>query len=325
MGLESFKLADLSGNGAKAEQFRAALKRDHVAIVELPSCHRPAIANMWSYAEDFFHLPKSTRETMGPLFEPEYSERHLGQGRLTGFTQKAFNDCLDTRLRRCSSSSGAAMRGDLEILPRELEESLPGATQAMLEAERVLFDLGLSALRIVCEELNADPLLGMPVTPEGICSSSEDLSEGATSATVHRLVRYAAAGGLQGIQRVLGSVRAGGSFTSDVDGDPSIPKADLAFPAHTDGTWFTIIPCAAQPGLEVRAASGWVPLEEHARHGLDVAVLSGEYLQGLSRREYLAASHRVVRPKEGDPARLSAPLLMRAAPEYRDMCKNAGR
>jgi hypothetical protein len=209
MGLESFKLADLSGNGAKAEQFRAALKRDHVAIVELPSCHRPAIANMWSYAEDFFHLPKSTRETMGPLFEPEYSERHLGQGRLTGFTQKAFNDCLDTRLRRCSSSSGAAMRGDLEILPRELEESLPGATQAMLEAQRVLFDLGLSALRIVCEELNADPLLGMPVTPEGICSSSEDLSEGATSATVHRLVRYAAAGGLQGIQRVIGRLRPG--------------------------------------------------------------------------------------------------------------------
>jgi isopenicillin N synthase-like dioxygenase len=98
---------------------------------------------------------------------------------------------------------------------------------------------------------------------------------------------------------------------------------NLAFPAHTDGTWFTVIPCAAQPGLEVRVASGWVGLETHARHGVDVAVLSGEFLQSFTQWDYPAASHRVLRSRVGDPARFSAPMLMRASASYRQSCKQA--
>ena len=48
--------------------------------------------------------------------------------------------------------------------------------------------------------------------------------------------------------------------------------------------------------------------------GVDVAVLSGEFLQLLSDGLFPAALHRVVRPAAGLKGRLSAPLLLRASP-----------
>jgi len=310
-GLESFKQGDLAKTGAHSRRFCSALKRDHAAIVELPVCNRLEIAAMWTYAANFFALPAAAKNAMGPLDEPEFSEKHLGQPRLLGFTQMSGNDCLDTRLRRCAPPSAAA-RGDIEVLPRELEADLPGATMVLVDAQRVLFDLGMTALRVVTDDSLGERLAQLDSTAQTICCCSSSLPEGATSATVHRFVRYAAAGG-----------------EDESEGEAPSPNedvsrsADLAFPAHTDGTWFTIIPCAAQPGLEVRSASGWVSLEAQGRHGIDVAGLTGPFLQSLSKFEYTAASHRVIRPQRWDPERLSAPLLMRAAPTYREQCKQA--
>lgn len=297
-GLESFKQHDLGKSGVHSKRFCDALKRDHCAIIELSECNRPEIVEMWSYAADFFALPDVAKKAMGPLDEPEFSEEHLDQPRLFGFTQMSANDCLDTRLRRRPASTPDVC-GALEVLPRELESSLPGATPVLVEAQRVLFDLGMMALRVVADGLD-DQLERLESNAETICCRGSNLPEGATSATVHRFIRYVAA--------------------HQVEVSPS---ADLAFPAHTDGTWLSIIPCAAQPGLEVRAASGWVNLESQGRHGVDVAVLTGDFLQSLSKFEYTAASHRVLRPQPGDQARLSAPLLMRAAPSYREQCKQA--
>ena len=338
-GLETFKQADLAKAGAHSKRFCAALKRDHAAIIELPECNRREIASMWTYAANFFALSATEKQALGPLDEPEFSEEHLGQPRLLGFTQMSANDCLDTRLRRRPPSDASA-RGDLELLPRELEACLPGATSVLLDAQRVLFDLGMTALHVVTDDLVDSPLAQLDMTAETICCSSGNLPEGATSATVHRLVRYAAAGGeedhlgltekdLDASRSDLDATKRSNSISGLSSADLAIMEAkashssDLAFPAHTDGTWFTIIPCAAQPGLEVRAASGWVSLEAHGRHGVDVAVLTGLFLESLSKHEYAAASHRVVRPQLGDTERLSAPLLMRAAPSYRAACKRA--
>jgi len=296
-GLESFKLHELKA-GVDSQRFCDALKRDRGAIIELPECNRPTISAMWLYADHIFALPAVAKEAMGPLDEPEFSEEHLGQPRLFGFTQMSANDCLDTRLRRRPAST-LGVRGALEVLPREVESSLSGATPVLVEAQRVLFDLGMTALRVVTEGLD-DQLERLESTAETICCGGASLPEGATSATVHRFIRYTAAREVE-----------------------SSPSADLAFPAHTDGTWLSIIPCASQPGLEVRTASGWVSLEAQGRHGVDVAVLTGDFLQSLSKYEYTAASHRVIRPQPGDQARLSAPLLMRAAPSYREQCKRA--
>ena len=296
-GLESFKQHELA-KAVHSKRFRNALKRDHCAIVELPECNRPDVVKMWSYAAEIFALPAVAKMAMGPLDEPEFSVDHLGQPRLLGFTQMSANDCLDTRLRRCPASA-SGVRGTLEVLPRALESNLPGATPVLVEAQRVLFDLGMTALHVIAEGLD-EQLERLESTAETICCRGASLPEGATSATVHRFIRYTAA------QEAKSS-----------------RSADLAFPAHTDGTWLSIIPVAAQPGLEIRAASGWVSLEAQGRHGIDVAVLTGDFLQSLSQYEYSAASHRVLRPQPGDPARLSAPLLMRAAPSYREQCKRA--
>jgi len=314
--LESFKLAELAQNGVQSAHFRAALKRDHAAIVELPEGDRPEIAAMWSYAAKFFALSAETKNAMGPLDEPEFSEDHLGQPRLLGFTQMSANDCLDTRLRR-RPPSDAAVRGTLEILPRQLEASLPGATQAIVKAQQVLFGVGMTALRVVIDGLDGEPLALLESTSESICCCSNSLPEGATSATVHRFVRYAA-NGEEACEEDEPIKHQPPVATKEMSS-----SAELAFPAHTDGTWFTVIPCAAQLGLEVHAGSGWLSLEAEGRHGVDVAVLTGQFLESLSKFEYAAASHRVVRPKLGEPARLSAPLLMRAAASYRDQCKQA--
>ena len=306
-GPELFKQSELAKAGIHSKRFCDALKRDHCAIIELSECNRPEMVEMWSYAADFFALPAVAKIAMGPLDEPEFSEEHLGQPRLFGFTQMSANDCLDTRLRRRPAST-LGVHGTLEVVPRELESSLPGATTALVKAQRVLFDLGMMALRVVTEDLG-DKLERLGSTAENVCCRGGDLPEGATSATVHRFIRYVAAAREEEVEEEEASSRSADS--------------PLAFPAHTDGTWLSMIPCAAQPGLEVRTASGWVSLEAHGRHGIDVAVLTGDFLQSLSQFEYTAASHRVLRPQPGDQPRLSAPLLMRAAASYREQCKRA--
>ena len=317
--LETFEPAALTrSGGTEAERFCEAMRRDHAAVVELPLCHHPAIADMWSYASEFYELPTEVRKAMGPLGEPEFSDDHLGQPRLFGFTQMSFNECLDTRLRR--PSSNADTMNEIELLPRGFEVSIPGSTPAMVKAQDILFSLGTSVLHTIIDSLTENPLSPLSLTPEGICCSSKALTKGTTCATIHRFVRYAPDGDLKGPQRV----REASSQSSAADGDDVLNiGGDFCFPTHTDGTWLTLVPCAAQSGLEVRAAFGWVRPEDHARHGTDVIVLSGEFLSSLSKREYLAAAHRVVRPNAGECARLSAPLLMRAGPKYRELCKQA--
>lgn len=65
--LELLKLADLnSGEDNASARFCAALRRDHVAIVELDLSDRATIAKMWSYAEEFHGLPADKKERLGP-------------------------------------------------------------------------------------------------------------------------------------------------------------------------------------------------------------------------------------------------------------------
>uniref|UniRef100_A0A7S4J017 Isopenicillin N synthase-like Fe(2+) 2OG dioxygenase domain-containing protein n=1 Tax=Prymnesium polylepis TaxID=72548 RepID=A0A7S4J017_9EUKA len=170
----------------------------------------------------------------------------------------------------------------------------------MVEAQQVLLAVGMAALRSVVDSLPDFSELGDVDT---MACDAARLPHGATSATVHRFVRYIA---------------------RDSDAPGRVPG--VQFEGHTDGTWFTVIPCAKQPGLEVRTASGWCSVEEQSRHGIDVAVLSGDFLESLSNGKYKASSHRVALPASaGVAARSSAPLLMRASTSYREQCKRADR
>ena len=80
-----------------------------------------------------------------------------------------------------------------------------------------------------------------------------------------------------------------------------------------------INPCSAVPGVEVLTREGWCRPEATARedHRTVVALLTGDFLETLTAREYPAALHRVVRPEGTSDDRFSAPLLLRAAPKYR--------
>eukprot|EP00903_Cladosiphon_okamuranus_P012123 g11375.t1 len=91
----------------------------------------------------------------------------------------------------------------------------------------------------------------------------------------------------------------------------------VAFGAHTDTTFLTVIPCASAPGLEILQPSTgrWVRPEaaRYCRPGSDVMLLSGELLQVFGRDRYRAAVHRVVRPVGATEPRVSTPLLVRGA------------
>ena len=307
------------------------LRRDHVAIVELPPSSRAAIDRMWSCVEEFYTRPLAARQAHGPLHEAEHCDTHLGQPRLVGFTQLSGNACLDTRVRRRPASSGGAPPV-LELLPAGVGDDafVPGFAEALVEAQEVLFGVGMAALRLTTDSMvkrleervqvrvaaclapkPADTALVSQLElklRDGVdalaCApDTRSLPGGATSATVHRLVCYEAKD-------------RGGATTS---------PPPIAFAAHTDGTWFTVIPCAGQAGLEVLTSHGWLGLEKHARHGIDVAVLTGDFLQSLSTGEYSAAMHRVAEPLLPAARRLSAPLLMRASPAYRELCKQADK
>ncbi|CAM9991354.1 unnamed protein product, partial [Hapterophycus canaliculatus] len=89
----------------------------------------------------------------------------------------------------------------------------------------------------------------------------------------------------------------------------------VAFGAHTDTTFLTVIPCASAPGLEIMQPSTgrWVRPEaaRKCQPGCDVMLLAGELLQVLGRGRYQAAVHRVVRPAGLVEPRVSTPLLVR--------------
>ena len=90
------------------------------------------------------------------------------------------------------------------------------------------------------------------------------------------------------------------------------PAAAQVFGAHTDTTFFTLVPLAPVPGLEVFDPSlrAWVCPEAAEGVGAgDVLVMPGELSEVASRGGLRAAVHRVV----GSPhRRVSTPLLVRA-------------
>lgn len=363
--LDALQAPGVAGAAARAA-FSAALARDHVGLVSLPAdADQKALQNLWARAGRFFELPADARRRFGPPHEPPSSPLHCGQSRSAGYTEVNGNYFLDTRLRQpngvvaavsaaasvaASTAAAAAASGSdplasapcgVEVLPVGLDGRCPGLEGALAAAQQVLLDVGAAALTAAVEAL---PPVSAPLTapelqepaqapklapepesdPLALIDDAARLAWGQTGASVHRLVRY------QGAAISDGN---GGS-----DGSGSSGGSDVLFQAHTDGTWFTVIPVAEVSGLEVfvpaaatsssssaaattrsplrsgGAAGAWVSPEAQGVAGVDVAVLSGEFLQLLSDGLFSAALHRVVRPAAGLKGRLSAPLLLRASP-----------
>lgn len=300
-----------------AERLCATLKRDTVAIVELPPRDAQSILSMWEHMSGFFALSAEVQASFGPPIEPPFSDLHNGDQRLHGFKRLVHDvTCVDTRLRRQASSGNSV--GQLEMLPLDIGDHDSKFVAAMMDAQDVLFSVGLAALNCVRASL-PDGSEGSEHAVETMAETGADLAEGVTSATVHRLLLYNAPSA-ERESRAPEEPDEFGLFSSE----PRVTSegSQVLFEGHTDATWFTVIPCAIVAGVEVLTPDGWCSsLETSGRPGIDVAVLSGDFLESLSKKAggsvYPAAHHRVVRPPGTTEARLSAPLLMRAAPRYR--------
>jgi hypothetical protein len=219
-GLQTFALAALQGSsdmGAYRSSFCAALQRDSVVIVSLPPSSLPAIASMWKVLRDFDELGPAAQRVMGPLHQAPPSRHHKEQDRKVGFTGEFKNHngwCIDTRLRRVGPDGGVKA---FETMPEGLDKALPDATSALSAAQDVLHDVAMTALRVVVQaSAGAQAQIEMlHLTVDGLSDAPATLPLGASSATTHRLVKYAA--------DVTNSDAFGGR---------------VAFAAHTDSTWF---------------------------------------------------------------------------------------
>ena len=292
--LQAVDLGDLQ-NGKSRSVLCDALRRDHVALIALPAGREHSFDAMWSSLEAFFDKSHGDREACAGALREIESEHHGGQVRNFGYasaeTEDGVTSFVDSRLRQTGKG--------LRLQPQGIDENAPGFGSTVEAAQQVLFEVGLAAMVATGESLGLDAsqvadLLDFP----------GQLPVGSTCNNVHRFAYYRASA-----KAVAKGNQAG--------------TPQVAFQPHTDGTWFTVIPCASVAGLEVFASTeqGWRSPEREAMRTEQVggasrarmiAVLSGEYLHLISDGEYKAALHRVIRPTAAPP-RISAPLLMRAS------------
>ena len=157
-------------------------------------------------------------------------------------------------------------------------EALPRTIQRELpelnQARRCLGSLG----RLLCVATLDDRA---SLADDVACDSGGDRSEAST--TAHRLCAYA-------------------------------PSNVTAFGAHTDTSFFTLVPFARVPGLEVLDPSlqRWVCPEADTSskgEGHLVLAMPGEFLEVASAGAFQASVHRV---RGGSEKRVSTPLLVRA-------------
>ena len=88
---------------------------------------------------------------------------------------------------------------------------------------------------------------------------------------------------------------------------------EMAFAAHTDTTFFTMVPVSTVPGLQIFDPSlrAWLKPEEDQQSGNNIVVMAGEFLDLFSDGAFQPAVHRVLCPASSSP-RYSTPLLLRA-------------
>ena len=279
---EVFAVSALGG-AQQGAAFRHALRRDAVVVVMPDESQKEAIAGLSTFATNFFALDSSEQLSFGPLHEPPHCDAHAGVAMPVGTWQSSYSfgrpvsTFLDTRLRRGASG--------LEVLPRSLEAACPGAARQLVDGQAALLRVATTALRAALDGRLSDALLG------DLVDDPAALAPGASAATVQRFARYESAAA-------------------------DAAAAHVAFDAHTDGTFLTLVPTSDVPGLEVEAGDGWLRPERGAPPG-SVVVMSGDGLRFVSGGAYPSARHRVLHPEPGASARVSAPFLLRASPRFR--------
>jgi hypothetical protein len=247
----------IDGTPGAAERLCAALKRDSVAIVELPPRGAQSIERMWAKIGEFYELSVDYQMSFGEppysslAIAPPFSEAHNDDQRQHGFRRMVHDvSCLDLRLRR--QMSVGSSRGQLEVLPLGIGGHDAEFVADMIDAQDVLFAVGLASLNCVRQSL---PLgsEGSEHAVETMTETGADLADGVTSATVHRLLLYNAPST---------DPRYTAPNTDELGLFSSAPRvtsegSEVLFETHTDATWFT----GTQPRQAPRQASN--PGKQH--------------------------------------------------------------
>lgn len=190
-------------------------------------------------------------------------------------------------------------------------ETRPAIAEGFLRGRQALTSVGATAVSAVARDLGREPNKLLRLMDDGT-----EVPDGSLSPSAQRVCHY--------------RPKAASSSAQANDEKKAAPKKTVAFGAHTDSTFFTVVPCSSRPGLEIyTGAHGWVCPEEFADPKTDVLVLPGEFIQVLTGGSFQASVHRVLRPdpslvpenqKPLPETRLSLPLLLRG----RDTAELAG-
>jgi len=264
-----------------------SLQRFHFAILRLPEDCSPFPA-LWDSAAAFFREAEDAKlRIAGPVRAGAASNPSL----IVGYQTMDGNEFLETRLSR-----------DGRLHPEGLRDQYPGLEEALVATRQRLTSVGQLCLSVMAQEWGTPAERILPLMDDG-----SEVPEDSLSTSVHRVCHYwhstkQAPNGKSKKQRRQG----------------------IAFGAHTDATFFTMVPAARTPGLEIfTQETGWVCPELGCEPGRDVVVMPGEFIQIFSQGCFKCSVHRVLRPGESQllgtggvdvesvSSRLSAPLLMR--------------
>jgi len=233
----------------------AQLARWHFAVVRLSSEESASVSGLWEHAARFYALPHDDRlDLVGPV-RPEASE---DASLVVGYCAMEDNAFLETRLApgqefrpRFERFSGAARVGPVSQDPDPA---------ALLAGRHVLTRAGLTAVRateraLAASEGSSDGRPSSPITDDGgwgrLVDDGCTVPAGSLTASVHRVCHYSS-----GAELNAGNAVAGDGATAGA------PKT-VAFGAHTDATFFTVVPVAEVPGLQVLAKSPCILLGSH--------------------------------------------------------------
>jgi hypothetical protein len=263
--------------GNAVSAFLRSLSRSHFAVLRLSSNDSEVIRKLWKASQDFYELP-----TTNDRIEAAGPLREIIQGFPIGFASFDENEFLETRLL-------GPNRQLLPVFNEDVGKSKTCIESSIINGRKCLTNIGRVAVSAVSSTFPHIPWLEL-------LDDGENLGVEEISSSVLRLCSY----------RNQAPV-----MTVPLD------QQTVAFGAHTDSTFFTIVPVASTPGLQIfNKDVGWISPEEFCNHDTDVVLMPGEFLQVLSSRTFPCCVHRVLKPHQGGFVRYSTPLLLRGRGGY---------
>jgi len=215
---------ELGGGSGCSAALAAQLARWHFAVVRLNAADAAAVVGLWAHAARFYALPHAERlDLAGPVRSSAGADAAL----VVGYCALQDNAFLETRL-----AARHEFRPRFERVTDQADDpGLDPDPKALLAGRHVLTRAGLAGVRAV-EQASAASGGWARLVDDG-CA----VPAGSLTASVHRVCCYSS-----------------GAQEASAEGAAAAASPAVAFGAHTDATFFTVVPVAEVPGLQVHVA-----------------------------------------------------------------------